>query len=245
MLKLKSSFLLVFVFLQITCYSQNSDKQKNTAISRFQYEGYNSLQDYIHNNAIFLDEALDNTGVLLAGIVLDKSGEVSKVFTLNSLVSSVDKSILALLEKTEGHWKPLEDTINHYKIDTILIPIVYRFMGQVFKIDRANCKLTVQKEVELTKLINGQPVGILNYESTKLLIKKYDNAFAKGKYDEASNISKELVRREPLNTDFYSKLILVNMRQGRKFAACNNLKYVQNYLVIQPDISILQEVQCN
>ena len=244
MSKLRLFLFLLLVVIQIACYSQSNDKLKNTASSRFQYKGYKSLQDYIRRNTVFLEEAARNTGVMIAGILVDKNGNVSKVFTFNSLETSVDKSILDLLEKTEGHWKQVEDTIKYNKIDTIIVPIVFRFIGTEYKIDRANCKLIVQKEVEIIKLINGQPVSIINYESTKSLIKKYDNAFAKGNYDEASDILKDLVKREPLNSDFYSKLILVNVRQGRKFGACNYLKYMQNYLVIQPEISVLEGVEC-
>jgi hypothetical protein len=117
-------------------------------------------------------------------------------------------------------------------------------MGTEYKIDRANFKRVAQREVEVTKVIYGQPVGVSNYESTKSLLRNYNFDIAKGNFDDAGEILKELVKREPLNSDFYSKLIMVNMHEGRRFAACNSLKYVQTYLVIQPGPSIIQGMDC-
>ena len=244
MLRIITSLSLVLMFLKIPCYSQNINVQNNSAISRFQYKGYKTLQEFIRRNAEFLDEAAMNTGVLLAGIILDYDGEISDVFTCNSLEKTVDTSILALLKKTEGHWKQLEDTTIKNTFDTLIVPIIFRFMGTEYKIDRANSKLAVEKEVEITKLIYGQPVGVTNYESTKSLLKLCNSALAKENFDEAEDILKDLVKREPLNSEYYSKLIMVNVRLGHKFSACNNLKYLQNYLVVQPESSFLQGLDC-
>jgi hypothetical protein len=244
-MKSKICFITLFFLIIWNSYSQKSDKQNNSSIARFKYKGYNSLGEYIKRNADFSLDAANNTGVIIAAIVIDNKGQIVNVFNLNSLVPSVDNNIITTLKNTTTHWKPLDDSVE-YSLDTIAIPIVFKFMDTEYKIDRKNCKLAVEKEVEVLKYINGQPVLYNSgYITTKALLKKYDKAFSESKFDEATDILKSLLKREPLNSDYYAKLLSLNIKQGRKFAACNNLKYMRNYLLIQPDLSVIQGFECN
>jgi hypothetical protein len=66
MLKIKPFLSLLLLLFQLAVYSQHSDDPANTTITRFEYKGYKTLQEYIRRNADFSDMAARNTGVLLA-----------------------------------------------------------------------------------------------------------------------------------------------------------------------------------
>jgi hypothetical protein len=242
MIRFKALLIIVLCSVHIAIDAQNEINPENSSLSRFHYEGYKSFRDYIQRNAFFPPEAFEKTGVLLAGIILDDNGVISRVFCFNSLAPSIDNGIITLLESTRGHWAPSTDTINPKKNEIIIIPIVYCLKGTEYKIERTNFKLAVQKEIQLTSFTGGQQMVANNYMNTESLLKKYDKVISKEKYTDAYEIMIDLLKREPFNTDYYSRLIELCIIQGDNESACQNLKFVQTYFIRLPDQEVIEKV---
>jgi hypothetical protein len=237
--------LLIFLYgFQLVTFGQNNNSIETSPLARFHHPDYESFREYIQRNAFFLPEAFDNTGVLLAGIVLDINGNINQVFSFNSLYPTIDNSILTLFETTKGLWKAIADSTTNKKSQIIIVPIVFSLKGTEYKIDTSNFKLPVQDEIELTALIAGQQASSIDYQKTESLLKKYDKLMSKGDYSDAYDIMIELLKREPFNTDFYSRLIKLASLQGDNEGACQNLKFIQTYFVNQPDSEIIRDLNC-
>ena len=67
---------------------------------------------------------------------------------------------------------------------------------------------------------------------------------SKEKHSDAYDIMIEMLKREPFNTDYYSRLIMLSTLLNDNEGACQNLKFVKTYFVNQPDSDIINRIVC-
>lgn len=239
MMKKFPIILAVLITFAINCFSQSDF---NNTIDRFKFDGYSDLRAFLSKNGVFQSDAFNTPGVLLAGLILEPNGAIKSVFALNSLSPEIDNSTLNLIESTSGHWLP-DSTKN--KNEIIIIPIVYCLKNTEHNLDTENFKLNVVAEIQLTAFQGGSQMSATNYQSTASLLKKFDKYISKSKNTDALTVIQELLRREPLNKDYYGELIFLENQIGNIEIACQNLKFVKAYLNIQPNEAKTEKVDCN
>ncbi|WP_372774893.1 hypothetical protein [Mangrovibacterium sp.] len=244
MTRLKICLLFLICVFYVKAFGQDHSLKDVSPLNRFHHEEYGSFREYIARNVYFPPEAFENTGVLLAGMVLDTDGGVKQVFSFNSLAPSIDNNVLSLFESTKGYWKALDDSMATKKSEIVIVPVVFCMKGGEYNIDSSNFKLQIQDEVVVTVFIESQLATATNYQKSEVVLNKYDKLMSKERYPEAYEIMVELLRREPLNTDYYSRLIMLSSVLGDNESACQNLKFVKTYFVNQPDPDIISIVDC-
>lgn len=267
--KKKIIISIVFWIIHLIAFTQsNIDSNEYNPIDRFNSNEYGSFREYIAKNAIFPQDAMDNTGVLLAGIVLEDNGEINNVFTLNSLTPSIDNYILDLFEITSGYWDPKPDSIISKNKDIIIVPIVYILNQTEYKLHVDNFKLKIQEEILVTMIavargtnskmrvssyntpdfnINDAQVTKVSSngnKTTKILLKAFEKRFAKKDYETSYQIILELLRREPLNIDYFTKLIRLETLLQNYDNACANLKFIESYFIEIPDHDKISNIGC-
>jgi hypothetical protein len=245
MTKKIATLLFIMNFSMISIYSQELNGKDNySQLERFNRKDYNSFREYIAKNAFFPPEAYENTGVLLAGFTLTVDGLIENVFSLNSLSPTIDNQLLDLIESSKGFWKPLPDSVLLRKKAIVIIPIVYCLKNTEYRIQGDNFKLKLEKEIVLTALTNNEQLSATDYKKTIDLETKCENLITKSKYSKAYEIILELLRREPLNTEYYTKLIVIETNLGNNDVACKNLLFVKTYLNQKPDKERLGNLDC-
>lgn len=238
-----------FLFLFIVCYycnlySQKLDQNDNySPLERFNNKDYISFRDYIQRNAFFPPEAFKTTGVLLAGFTLKTDGKIGNVFTLNSLSQKIDKQIISLIESSSGFWEPPLDNSDPTE-DTIIFPIVYCLKNTEYFIQNDNFKLDLQERITLTALVGQEQMSANGYRKSFELKKDYYELLRKGKLTRAKDILYELIRRDPLNTDYYTELVLVDLKLRNHDMACKNLEFIKSYLVKQSNNERITNLKC-
>lgn len=234
---IRNYLLLVFLsfFLQ-NAFSQGTiTRESNNQIDRFNHKDYDSFIEYIQRNAFFPSEAFNCTGVLLAGFTLSPKGEIKNVFTLNSLSATIDNQILDIIESTAGFWDPLPDNELADKNSILIFPIVYCLKNTEYDINEDNLKMILQDKIVLTAVMGQEQMSADNYITTEQLNKSLNELLTKGKYEKANKLIGELIRREPLNTEYYIKLIEIDSKLGNTDNACKNYKFVKTYLKQLPE----------
>jgi len=237
---IKKFELLLILFLVLTrTFSQELNSNE---LYRFSHGDYSSFREYMQRNVYFPPEAFNRTGVLLAGFILSNKGEIVNVFTLNSLTSAIDNQILDLIESTSGFWKakPVQEQPNKNSI--VIIPIVFCLKNTEFVVNAENIKLRLEDKIEFTVMAGQEQMTASSYTKTKKLLKSVNELIFKGKYEKANEVVNELLRRDPLNTEYYSKLIEIETKLGNIDKACKNLQFVKAYLIQQPKEL---EIDCN
>lgn len=243
MKKLKIKILLIICVFQllngplIGLYAQDSP------LSRFNHKEYNSFREYIVKNIEFPSEEINNAGILLSGIVLDEKGNIRQVFTFNSLSPSIDKNVLQLLGATNGFWDPKENSGSKEKNEIIIIPLVFSFSSLEYEIDTANFNLPLQDEFIVT--LSGQPSFTNDYDNTRRIIRSYRKNLSKEKYIDASKDLITLIKREPLNVDYYSNLITLYSLMEDAENTCYYLKFVKTYFKTYPEIEMPNKMECD
>jgi hypothetical protein len=232
----KFLLLIFFILILVIAYSQEtSTKISSNPLDRFNNKDYNTFREYIQRNAFFPPEAFNCTGVLLAGFTLSPKGEIKNVFALNSLSSNIDNQILDLIESTAGFWNPLPENEQVNKSSVIIFPIVYCLKNTEYNINANNFKIMLQDKIVLTAMMGSEQMTASGYTTTDKLTKSLNELITKGKYDKANKVIVELLKREPLNTEYYGKLIEIETKLGDSDNACKNFKFVKAYLIQQPD----------
>ena len=242
----KVAILITLLSISVTIiYSQESvGNNRKSPLERFNKKDYTSFIDYIQKNAFFPPDAFNNLGVLLTGFTLSSDGKLVNVFNLNSLSPMIDNQILDLIESTNGCWSSLPDSVTLRKNQIVIISIVYCLKDTEYKIHKDNFKLNIENNVELTALVGGEQMSPPNYTRTKSLRNNLEKQISKAKYVKAREILIELLKREPLNSEYYSELSSIENSLGNKEAACNYLKFVNKYLIEQPKQEIVDKIEC-
>ena len=235
--------LLVLFMLQIDCYSQSKEKNSGYAMERFQHAEYESFRQYVQRNLTLPSDAVSNRaeGVLLAGLQLDKNGKIENVFTLNSVYPSINNNVVDVFAFSEGHWNPISDSGSYRKNNIIIVPIVVTYGKLEYKLDRDNFKLPVADEVTITAL--GISKG--NYKETRKLLGKYYRLANREKQSRAYKIINKLLKREPLNLDYYEALVKLEFKLGKIESASKNLKLIKTYFREKTDLTVPDEYSCD
>lgn len=233
--------LLFFNLSLLQIFAQEENPVGFTQLDRFYHKDYNSFREYIQKNSFFPPDAFNNTGVLLAGFILSPEGKIVNVFTLNSLSSFIDNQVLDLFESSSEFWKPLNGEKPN-KNSMIILPIVYCLKNTEYIVRADNLRLELQDEILLTAMMGQEQMSSSNYINTDRLRNLLDEFVIKGKYEKAKDILVELLKRDPLNTEYFTKLIDIESKLGNIDDACKNLKFVKTYLIEQPE---KVEVNCN
>lgn len=124
----------------------------------------------------------------------------------------------------------------------IILPIVYCLKNTEYIVRADNLRLELQDEILLTAMMGQEQMSSSNYINTDRLRNLLDEFVIKGKYEKAKDILVELLKRDPLNTEYFTKLIDIESKLGNIDDACKNLKFVKTYLIEQPE---KVEVNCN
>jgi hypothetical protein len=240
----RKTVLLLFLSLILAkVFSQESgDEKSNIQLDRFNHQEYKTFRDFVQRNAFFPPEAFNRTGVLLAGFTLSPNGEIVNVFALNSLSSTIDNQILDLIESSSGFWRPIQEKEQSNKNSMIIIPFVFCLKNTEYDIKVDNLKIKLMDKIVLTSMMGQEQMSASGYIKTDKLKNSLDELILKGKYEKANEIIGELLRRDPLNTAYYSKFIEVEGKLGHIDNACKNLKFVKAYLIQQPE---KVEINCN
>ncbi len=195
-------------------------------------------------NLQFPKAAFNNPGILLTGMILDNKGNINRVFTFNSLDTTIDNMVLNLLESTQGHWAAIENS--EKKNEIIVIPFIFTLKNTEEKLNRNNFKKRMLEEVIVSaRDRDNQQMNAIGYHSTKNVMKKLNRLMNSEKYQEAYPYVVQLLQREPLNSDFYAKLIILEDKLKNQNKACQNLKFVQANFLQQPDENLINQINCN
>ena len=231
---MKRKFVLL-VILTLTLSKVFSQELHSEELKRFYHKDYNSFSDYLQRNVYFPPEAFNCTGVLLAGLTLSPQGDIVNVFSLNSLTSAIDDQILDLFESTSEYWKAKPIGEQSIKNSIVVIPIIFRLKNTEPVINEDNIKLKLEEPIEFTAMAGQEQMSASGYIKTEKLFKTVNKLVLKGKYERAEEIVNELLRRDPLNTEYYSKLIEIEIKIGNTEDACKNIQFVKTYLIKQPE----------
>lgn len=211
---------------------------------RFHHPEGLTFRRHLFNNLSYPLQAIDKSisGVLMAGIQLDADGSLRRVFCMNSLHESIDNHILDLLEASESFWIEAPNTIAQ-KPEFIIIPFVFICAeGFQYHIDRDNVRFHMLEEVGVVaKWASG-----FKYKatSTRNLRRNLSRATRNHAYQDMAMIIYQLLRREPFNGNYYTRLIELELLLGYEQSACQNLRFLQNNLIAQPSIKNIESLNC-
>lgn len=243
MRKLTIILLFFLVTFQLDCYSQSKVKSTNSTLERFQHSGFKSFSDYVQNNLALPPDVVSSgvEGVLLAGLQLDKNGKITNIFNLNSLHPSIDKIVLDVFSSSEEYWKPVPKSGSHRQDNIIIVPIVLTYGELEYELDRDNFKLPIADELTFTAL----GISKSNYKKTNKLLGKFYRLKKRQKYDKAYEIVNKLLKREPLNMQYYEALVKLEFELGKIESACQNLKFINSYFQEKTTLTVPDEYSCD
>ena len=235
--------LLVLFTFQVDCYSQSKEKNSGSATERFQHPDYKSFRQYAQQNLFLPPDAVSNgaEGVLLAGLQLNKNGEIKNVFTLNSVYPSINNHVVNVFAASEGHWNPISDSGSYRKNNIIIVPIVVTYGKLEYKLDRDNFKLPMADKLTITAL----GISKTNYKQTSKLLGKYYRLINRQRHSKAYKIINKLIKREPLNLNYYEALVKLEFKLGKIESACKNLKFIKTYFREKTTLTVPNEFNCD
>ena len=221
-----SSILLIVLFLSKgILFSQDFEIN---LLERFNDEKYDHFYKYLVDNLDFPEDGFHNQGVLLPGMVLDSGGEIKELFCLNSLHPSIDNHVLDLFELTAGSWNSTNDSLQSI---IFIVPIVFTLGKLEYKVHSENFKIPVIGEITIIASGYGVPV---RYIKTSKLLKQYEKLFSLGNILEANQIMIDLLKREPLNIEYYSKYIKTNQLIGNQEIVDQSKIFIKSYFKEYP-----------
>lgn len=236
--------LLVIASSRINIFSQNDyTDPKEVEKIRFDYNNL-SFRAYMRERIILNSELIhnDNNGVLLTGMKLSAEGNILDVFTLNSINPEIDSIILDIIETSEEFWTPIPGSVEIRNDILLILPIIFipRIDYSEYHVDRNNFRLKLLDELFVASIGYSIPA----IRKTSFILKKVNSYTSREKYEKASPLIDELIRRDPLNTDYYIIKIKNDKMSGNTASACANLKFVNYYLVRQPDEELIKMIEC-
>lgn len=186
LLKITSLFFLLLLLQSHMLFGQDPFNE------RFE-GGKRALSDILMMNLIYPDDAHDNKkyGTSLAQIALAPSGETTFIL-INSLDHLLDEEVLRVLELTRDNWLPTTETG-----DTIML-----YIPVVFETSPEQIRLYASQHEHFFS-----PVTVKGYMPSlpedEQYMTNFNQAIQNKNYEIALINLKELIRRNPLNKEYY------------------------------------------
>lgn len=227
---------LLLLLLATTVYTLRAQPLHPSKIAekeRFEC-GSLSFREFVQKRLRYPADAFQERvyGVLLAGIDILPSGEINQVYLFNSLYPSVDNMVLDALESTAGCWKPLPDTTQS-TMQHFTLPIVIKFEGMDIGLSREYTPVHVLDEVGLTFFGVARGSGahtISLLEPVERVIKKAEKQLEKQHYPNVLHYANELLKRDPVNPNYYLLRIQAYMGMGKLNLACQDARFVKTFI---------------
>ncbi len=236
---MKTSMIVWLILLSVITLNA----QDTTGLGRYESSRYSSFREYLAKNLRFDAVAFQNTGILMSGLVLSPEGKIVTVFSLNSLSPEIDKQVLDLFQASGNDWKPSPGA---KKNEIIIVPVEFYLAGVENKIDTTNFKLPVYPRVMVTASLGGGPMDAGHYTATSKLLQRFRRYMSASKFDKAYPLIIELLKREPLNTEYYVEFMKLEKLRDDRDAVCQTSKFLHTYFRLDKAINAyLSGVDCN
>jgi len=227
------SIFLISVLITINSYPQINYPTKIAEKERFDCNN-SSFREFMEKGLKYPPDAIlyKIHGVLLAGIQIMPSGEINRVYLLNSLYPSIDNMVLNLLESTANCWKPLPDSVKSIN-QNFVIPIIIKFEGMDIELNKEFKPEILLDEINLTVIgiIRGtEEHEITELESIDKIIMRTEKDLKKKKYEKVLESSNELLKRDPINPNYYLYRINAFIGLDEMNSACQDYKFVRQFL---------------
>jgi len=190
--------LLSFVFLFWAIVLSGQSEQPYPSIADRYPGGADTLRKFLATNARYPESAINNpiSGLSISSVTISPNGIIDKVSIHNSLGKDIDSTVVHLLYMTEGHWIPS----NEYNKKQSF----YCQLSFVFDPAEKENQFTLHGD----SILEAIYISILGFnyadnENSRGLKRTLNRLIDNGEYNEALEISEELIRRDPFNVRYH------------------------------------------
>ncbi len=162
-------------------------------------------------------------GTSIVSLTLSPEGTFAQLEIINPLGKGIDEDILQTFRKNENQWLPQPDAspIRMYFV------ITYMINSQSFY-RVAPDPAFFQEEITVRAVIRGHSVQ----RSHKKLINKLHKLREKKRFKKALKVADELIRRDPLNSQWYLRRSNINDALDNRVAVCQDLTKLRYFLKV-------------
>ena len=173
-------------------------------------------------------------GTSIVKLTLSSEG-TTRLEIVNPLGKGIDEDILQTFRKTEDQWLALSGVspIQMYFV------ITYMINNQSFYRMAPDSAL-FQEEVFVNAYGSGQSLQ----RPHARLIENLHKFREKKKFKKALKAADELIRRDPLNSQWYLQRSTINSELGHREAVCQDLSKLRHFLKVSVDEELIQQY-CN
>lgn len=213
--------LLLLLLFPLTLVAQE------IRIADFPAERYQGGKDafyrYLAKNLKYPLEARQSTriGTAIVGFTLSAEGKLQDLEIVNPLGKGIDDNIRQVFSELADQWtaSPGDAAVRMY------LPISYTLNGKPFY------RINPQDDQFISEVIvNGYGALRYSYDSREQLINKVYKYIDRKKYKRALIFADELIRRDPLNKEWYLLRSSINEAKGDNEAVCQDLTKIQVFL---------------
>lgn len=162
-------------------------------------------------------------GTSIVSLTLSPEGTFAQMEIINPLGKGIDEDILQTFQKTEDQWLPQPGAgpIRMYFVITYMINnwSFYRL---------APDSAIFQDELIVRAVRRGHSLQ----RAHKKLINKLHKLQENKKFKKALKIADELIRRDPLNSQWYLQRSSINDALGNRAAVCQDLTKLRHFLKV-------------
>ena len=173
-------------------------------------------------------------GTSMVEVTVSSEGKFTNLEVINPLGKGVDEDILQTFQQTEDQWlaQPGVSPIRMYFV------ITYMINNHSFYRIAPSSKL-FQEEVS----VNAYNRRVLQRPHARL-IKNLHKFQEKKKFKRALKVVNELIRRDPLNSQWYLQRSSINDALGHREAVCQDLAKLRHFLKVPVTEELMQQY-CN
>lgn len=210
---MKAKIIYFFLFslishIGLAQINVNDLKQINN-VPQYQ-DGEQALERHFFKSLRYPMEFIRNPIVctILGFIKVSKNGKIEEIGTLNKVPKPFKNTFIEAAKLTDGQWAPTNESADFFYV---VIPIEFSYEGVNYTTNFNNKPKSFCKAL---KVKTFSPTN--SYKDDSKYLEKIDEFISKEKYQKAVETIEFLLSRQPLNMDYYKKIIELNTRLGKK-----------------------------
>ena len=229
------SFLLALLLLSTTILSAQDSVRHVGEFPVSRYEGGpQAFYKFLGETLEYPRQARETArvGTSIVELTLSPEGKFTNLEIINPLGKGIDEDLLQTFRKTEDQWLALPGVspIRMYFVITYLIN------NQPFYRMAPDAKL-FQEEV----VVNAYGGNQSQQRPHARLIENLHKFREKKKFKKALRFADELIRRDPLNSQWYLQRSNINSELGHREAVCQDLSKLRHFLKVPVTEELMQQ----
>lgn len=223
--------LLVTPFLS---YAQNQAvRLPDFPESRYQ-GGAEAFYEYLGQNLKYPSQARGNgrVGTAIVTFTILPEGDFTNFKIVNPLGKGIDENIRDVFSEIENKWLPEANALPA----SIYLPITYTINGKTF------LRLPPSEDKFISEIVvNAMGSSRSQKHSREQLIERVYKFIEKKKHKKALRYADELIRRDPLNKQWYVVRSSIYKEMGETESVCSELTKIRDFLEYPVADKLLQQ----